>query len=70
MLRQIRKTTKKTPFRSGQKICGKYSSSNASAHDPEERVQLNKAKHYTIYKTEQEKKRKYKGKKKTSGKDE
>ena len=26
-------------------------------HDPEERVQLNNPKHYTIYKTEQEKKR-------------
>ena len=31
-----------------------YSSSNAAAHDPEERVQLNKPKHYTIYRTKQE----------------
>ena len=40
-----------------------YSSSNAAAHDPEERMQLNKPKHYTIYKTEQEKKSKCKKKK-------
>ena len=45
-----------------------YSSSNAAAHDPEERGQLNKPKHYTIYKTEQEKKSKCK-KRKTSGED-
>ena len=39
-----------------------------AAHDPQERLQINKPKHYTIYKTEQEKKGKYK-KKKTSEED-
>ena len=64
MVRQIRKTTKKPPFRSrAVKYVETNSSSNAAAHDPEERVQLNKPKHYTIYKTEQEEKSKCKKKK-------
>ena len=34
----------KPPFRSGQKYVETYSSSNAAARNPEERVQLNKLK--------------------------
>ena len=45
-----------------------HSSSNVAAHDPEETVQLNKPKHYTIYKTGQKKNSKCK-KRKTSGED-
>ena len=51
VLRQIRKTTKKNhPLEMAKKIVETYSSSNAAAHDPEERVQLHKPRHYTIYK--------------------
>ena len=38
MLRQIRKTTKKPLFRNGKKYVDTYSSSNAAALYPEERV--------------------------------
>jgi len=38
VLPQIRKTAKKTLSRSGPKICGTYSLSNAAAFYPEERV--------------------------------
>ena len=59
MLRRIRKSIKKKhPSEEA-----KYSSSNAAAHDREERVQLNKPKHYIIYKTGQEKNNKRKKKK-------
>ena len=34
----------------GKKFVQTYSSYNAAAHDPEERVQLHKARHYTMYK--------------------
>ena len=40
MLRQIRKTTKQTPLDVAKKYVEMYSSSNAAAQDPEERVQL------------------------------
>jgi len=53
VLRQIRKTTKKPPFRSGQKICGNAA---AHVHQPEERVQLHKPRHYTIYKCKRKRK--------------
>ena len=39
------KNHKKPPFRSGQKCVETYSSSNAAARNPEERVQLNKLEH-------------------------
>ena len=39
-----------------------YSSSKVAAYDPEEKVQPNKPKHYTIYKTDHEEKRKCKKK--------
>ena len=55
---------KNHPLEVAKKYVETYSSSNAAAHDPEERGQLNKPKHYTIYKTEQEKKSKCKKKKK------
>ena len=40
VLRQIRKTTEKRPFRSGQKISETYSLANAAAHDPIEALAL------------------------------
>ena len=39
---------RKPPFRSGQNCVETYSSSNAAARNPEERVQLNKLEHFTI----------------------
>ena len=44
-----------------------YSSSNAAAHDPEERVQLHKPKRYTIYRIEQEKRTNAKKEKRAKG---
>ena len=61
------KPLKNHPLEVAKKYVETYSLSNAAAHDPEERVQLNKPKHYTIYKTKQEKKGKCK--RKTSGED-
>ena len=40
MLPQIRKTTKNHPLDVAKKYVGTYSSSNAAAQDPEERVRL------------------------------
>jgi len=42
------KNHKKPPFRGGQKCVETYSSSNAAARNPEERVQINKLEHFTI----------------------
>ena len=38
-----------------------YSSSNAAAHDPEERVQLHKPRHYTLYKSKRKRKSERRG---------
>ena len=55
VLRQIRKTTKNHPLEVANKFVETYYSSNAAAHDPEERVQLHKPRHYTIYKCKKKK---------------
>ena len=47
VLRQIRKTTKNHPLERTRKLVETYFSSKAAAHDPEERVQLHKPRHYT-----------------------
>ena len=57
VLRQIRKTTKNHPLEVATKFVETYSSSNAAAHDPEERVQLHKCRHYTIRMQKKKKKR-------------
>ena len=44
------KPLKNHPLEVAKIIVETYSSSNAAAHDPEERVQLDKLRHYTIYK--------------------
>ena len=44
-----------------KKIVETYSSSNAAAHDPEERVQLHKPRHYTIYKCKRKRKNERRG---------
>ena len=54
------KPLKNHPLEVAKKYVETYSSSNAAAHDPEERVQPRKPKHYTIYKTKQEKNNKCK----------
>ena len=56
VLRQIRKTTKNHPLEGAKKFVETYSSSNAAAHDPEERVQLHKPRHYTMYKCKRKRK--------------
>ena len=61
---RYQKLLKNHPLEVAKKCVETYSSSYAAAHDPEERVQLNKPKHDTIYKTEQEKKTKCKKRKK------
>ena len=49
VLRQIGKTTKSHPLEEAKKFVETYnSSSNAAPHDPEERVQLHKPRHYTV----------------------
>ena len=48
VLSQIRKTTKNHPLEGAKKFVETYSSSNVAAHDPEERVQLHKPRHYTM----------------------
>ena len=60
MLQENRKRatpdTKNHPLEVAKKIVETYSSSNAAAHDPEERVQLHKPTHYTIYKCKRKRK--------------
>ena len=57
VLREIRKTTKNHPLEGAKKLVETYSSSNAAAHDPEERVQLHKpSRHYTFYKCKRKRK--------------
>ena len=51
------KPLKNHPLQVAKKtIVETYSSSNAAAHDPEERVQLHKPRHYTIYKCKRKRK--------------
>ena len=51
------KPLKNHPLELAKKLVETYSSSNAAAHDPEERVQLDKPRHYTIYTDAKEKKK-------------
>ena len=57
MLHQIQKTTKKHPLDVAKKYVEKYSSSNAAAKDPEERVRLINTQqiHYKIKITKEKK---------------
>ena len=48
-----------------KKFVETHSSSNAAAHDPGERVQLHKPRHYTIYNIQMQKKKKKKRAKRT-----
>jgi len=48
VLCQIWRTTKNHPLEAAKKCVKTYSSSNAAAPNPEERVQLNKLEHFTI----------------------
>ena len=57
VLRQIRKTTKNQPLEGAKKFVETSSSSNAAAHDPKERVQLHKPRHYTMYKCKRKRKK-------------
>ena len=61
VLRQIRKTTKNHPLEGAKKFVETYSSSNAAAHDPEERVQLHKPRHYTMYKCKRKRRNERRG---------
>ena len=61
VLHQIRKTTKNHPLEGAKKYVETYSSSNAAAHDPEERVQLHKPRHYTTYKCKRKRKNERRG---------
>ena len=54
------KPLKNHPWEVAKKYVETYPSSNDAAHDPEERERPRKPKHYTIYKTEQEKNNKCK----------
>ena len=61
VLRQIRKTTKNHSLERAKKFVETYSSSNAAAHDPEERVQLHKPRHYTMEKFKRKRKNERRG---------
>ena len=60
VLRQIRKTTKNHPLEGAKRFVETYSSSDAAAHDPEERVRLHKPRHYTMYKCKRKRKKRAK----------
>ena len=57
------------PLEVAKKYVETYSSSNAAAHNPEERVQLHKPRRYTLYRIEQEKRTIAKKRKTSEGDD-
>ena len=65
MLQEKRKCatpdTKNHPLEVANKFVETYYSSNAAARDPEERVQLHKPRHYTIYKCKKKRKNERRG---------
>ena len=55
---RYKKTLKNHPLEVAKKFVERYSSSNAAAHDPKERVQLHKSRHYIIQYTNAKEKEK------------
>ena len=53
-----KKPLKNHPLEVAKKFVERYSSSNAAAHDPKERVQLHKSRHYIIQYTNAKEKEK------------